>query len=60
MHGKQFLLDSAYAGIDGTYVYGRLDFKEELPETAFELVVNLESRAASEPGARKSLQWKRR
>ena len=56
MHGKQFLLDSAYAGIDGTYVYGRLDFKEELPETAFELVVNLESRAASEPGARKSLR----
>ena len=56
MHGKQFLLDSAYAGIDSTYVYGRLDFKEELPETAFELVVNLESRAASEPGARKSLR----
>jgi len=22
MHGKQFLLDSVYAGIDGTFVYG--------------------------------------
>ena len=26
MHGKQFLLDSVYAGIDATYLYGRLDF----------------------------------
>ncbi len=56
MHGKQFLLDSAYAGIDSTYVYGRLDFKEKLPETAFELVVNLESWASSEPGPRKPLR----
>jgi len=43
MHGKQFLLDSAYAGIDSTYVYGRLDFKGKVSATPFELVVNLES-----------------
>jgi len=56
IHGKQFLLDSAYAGIDSTYVYGRLDFKEKLPETEFELVVNLESWAANESRPRKSLR----
>jgi len=56
MHGKQFLLDSAYAGIDSTHVYGRLDFKEKLTETDFDLVVNLEARAASEPNPRKSLR----
>ncbi len=26
MHGKVFLLDSVYAGIDQTHVYGRIDF----------------------------------
>ncbi|MBZ5682942.1 MAG: glycoside hydrolase [Acidobacteriia bacterium] len=56
MHGKQFLLDSVYAGIDGTHVYGRLDFKEKVPETDFEIVVNLESWAASEPRARRTLR----
>jgi alpha-amylase/alpha-mannosidase (GH57 family) len=43
MHGKQFLLDSLYAGIDDEYVYGRLDFKGKMPDASFELVVNLES-----------------
>jgi alpha-amylase/alpha-mannosidase (GH57 family) len=43
MHGKQFLLDSVHAGIDHTYLYGRLDFKGEISATPFELVVNLES-----------------
>ena len=44
MHGKQFLLDAVHAGIDETYIYGRLDFVEnKLPETDFEIVVNLES-----------------
>ncbi|MGA8428526.1 MAG: glycoside hydrolase family 57 protein [Candidatus Sulfotelmatobacter sp.] len=56
MHGKQFLLDSAYAGIDSASIYGRLDFKEKLPSTEFEVVVNLESWAAGEPGPRKSLR----
>ncbi len=52
MHGKQFVLDAAYAGIDATHVYGRLDFKDKAPETDFEIVVNLESWADSEPRPR--------
>jgi hypothetical protein len=47
MHGKQFLLDSAYAGIDEANVYGRLDFADELPEGEFEIVANLEHVPAS-------------
>ena len=43
MHGKQFLMDEVLAGIDGQYVYGRLDFVDKLPEDKFEVVVNLES-----------------
>ncbi len=42
MHGKQFLMDSVYAGIDENNVYGRLDFIEK-PKVEFEVVVNLES-----------------
>jgi alpha-amylase/alpha-mannosidase (GH57 family) len=43
MHGKSFLLDSVYAGIDADNVYGRLDFVGKVPEADFELVVNVES-----------------
>jgi alpha-amylase/alpha-mannosidase (GH57 family) len=47
MHGKQFLLDSVYAGIDEKNVYGRLDFADgKIPDMDFDLVVNLESWAA--------------
>jgi len=56
MHGKQFLLDAVYAGIDATHVYGRLDFKGSPPEQDFELVVNLESWAPSEQRPRKELR----
>jgi alpha-amylase/alpha-mannosidase (GH57 family) len=56
MHGKQFLLDAAYAGIDSTHVYGRLDFKGSVPEENFDLVVNLESWAPVEPRPRRSLR----
>ena len=56
MHGKQFLLDSVYAGIDGTYLYGRLDFTGNVPETDFEVVVNVESWAADEARPRRSLR----
>ena len=51
MHGKQFLLDAVFAGIDEHNVYGRLDFAGKLPEDSFEIVVNLESWAnhASKP-----------
>jgi alpha-amylase/alpha-mannosidase (GH57 family) len=56
MHGKQFLLDSVYAGIDATYLYGRLDFAGKIPETDFEVVVNIESWAAGEPRPRRTLR----
>jgi alpha-amylase/alpha-mannosidase (GH57 family) len=56
MHGKQFLLDSVYAGIDSTFVYGRLDFAGPVPDMEFDLVVNLESWANGEPRARRTLR----
>jgi len=56
MHGKQFLLDSVHAGIDNTHVYGRLDFKDKVPDKDFDLVVNLESWASGEPRPRRSLR----
>src|ERR1700720_658782 len=51
MHGKQFLMDEVFAGIDEEFVYGRLDFAGKVPEDAFDVVVNLESwaRHASKP-----------
>src|SRR5712671_1010376 len=56
MHGKQFLLDSVYAGIDSTYVYGRLDFAGPVPDMEFDLVVNLESWAKDEVRPRGTLR----
>jgi hypothetical protein len=56
MHGKQFLLDSVYAGIDSTQLYGRLDFTGKVPEEDFLLVVNVESWASGEPRARRTLR----
>jgi len=56
MHGKQFLLDAVYAGIDDHFVYGRLDFAGRVPEAGFELVVNLESRAKPGTAARCELR----
>jgi len=56
MHGKQFLLDSVHAGIDGTFVYGRLDFAGAVPDMEFDLVVNLESWANGEPRPRRTLR----
>ena len=56
MHGKQFLLDSVYTGIDSTFVYGRLDFAGPVPEIEFELVVNLESWAGGEARPRRALR----
>jgi len=58
MHGKQFLLDAVHAGIDETYVYGRLDFAEnQVPAADFELVVNLESWAAEGQRPRRALRF---
>ena len=34
MHGKQFLMDEVFAGIDEEYVYGRLDFAVKVPSNA--------------------------
>jgi hypothetical protein len=56
MHGKQFLLDSVYAGIDALNLYGRLDFSGKAPEEDFEIIVNVESWAAGEPRARRALR----
>jgi alpha-amylase/alpha-mannosidase (GH57 family) len=55
MHGRSFLLDSVYAGIDEKYLYGRLDFSGAVPEGAFDLVVNIES-WASDPRPRRCLR----
>jgi alpha-amylase/alpha-mannosidase (GH57 family) len=56
MHGKQFLLDSVYAGIDATSLYGRLDFAGNVPLADFEIVVNVESWASSEARPRRTLR----
>jgi hypothetical protein len=50
------LLDSVYAGIDSTFVYGRLDFAGAVPEMEFDLVVNLESWADGEARPRRALR----
>jgi hypothetical protein len=42
MHGKQFLLDAVYAGLDADSLSGRLDFHASLPEGLYQIVVNLE------------------
>ncbi len=52
MHGKQFLLDAVYAGLDADSVSGRLDFHHAIPEGAYRLVVNFE--VARQKGERKA------
>ena len=56
MHGKQFLLDSVYAGIDSIYLYGRLDFVDKVPAEQFEIVANVESWASEDSGPRRTLR----
>jgi alpha-amylase/alpha-mannosidase (GH57 family) len=56
MHGKTFLLDSVYAGIDADNLYGRLDFAGKGPEPEFDLVVNAESWAADAQRLRRALR----
>ena len=56
MHGKQFLLDSVYAGIDSVRLWTTGLQRETAPDKAYDVVVNLESRAAREPGPRESLR----
>ena len=42
MHGKVFILDSIFAGIDETSLYGRVDFHGAVPQDDFNLVVVIE------------------
>jgi len=56
MHGKQFLMDEVFAGIDEEYVYGRLDFAGKVPDDPFEVVVNLESWAKNASKPRRALR----
>jgi alpha-amylase/alpha-mannosidase (GH57 family) len=56
MHGKQFLLESMYAGVDETSVYGRLDFAENAAENRFEIVVNIEPSVPDEKDSRRSFR----
>jgi alpha-amylase/alpha-mannosidase (GH57 family) len=56
MHGKVFLLDAIYAGIDEKNVYGRMDFAEQVPEGEFEIVVNLESWVENSNRPRRALR----
>lgn len=56
MHGKQFLLDSVYAGIDEALLYGRLDFIGSVPDIEFELVVNVEAWRAHAASADRTLR----
>jgi alpha-amylase/alpha-mannosidase (GH57 family) len=43
MHGKQFLLDAIYAGVDDEFLYGRLDFAGEMPPASiYRVVANIE------------------
>jgi alpha-amylase/alpha-mannosidase (GH57 family) len=55
MHGKLFLLDSIYAGIDEANVFGRIDLAAGLAGD-FEFVVNLESWAEGSNRARRGLR----
>ena len=56
MHGKVFLLDSIYAGIDEENLYGRADFAGGLPDGDFEVVVSLESWGESASRPRRALR----
>ena len=42
MHGKVFLLDAIFAGIDEENLYGRLDFIGGIPEGEYDLVVTID------------------
>jgi hypothetical protein len=56
MHGRVFLMDSIYAGIDEKNVYGRLDFTSGVPDGELEIVINLESWADRAARPRRALR----
>ena len=49
MHGKVFLLDSLYAGINDTSLFTRVDFVGKLPEEEFEAILSCEVLPAAAP-----------
>jgi hypothetical protein len=56
MHGKQYFLDSVYAGVDEDFLYGRVDFTGGLPDMCFDLVINLESQVGKSSEAHRKLR----
>ncbi len=48
MHGKVFLMDAIYAGIDEDFLYGRLDFIGAIPQEDFDLIVTCERSGLAE------------
>ena len=50
MHGKMFVLDSIYAGIDESHLYARLDFASQLPEGLTAAMLHIALRTEEEPG----------
>jgi alpha-amylase/alpha-mannosidase (GH57 family) len=61
MHGKQFVLDAVYAGIDENDFYGRLDFYA-IPENPVQLIVKIDvegPRSQTREGEkRRSSRWR--
>jgi alpha-amylase/alpha-mannosidase (GH57 family) len=55
MHGKVFLLETIYAGIDQENLYGRVDFAGPVPEGDFQVLVNTESWADNSNRPRRGL-----
>ena len=51
MHGRQSILEAAYAGIDEANLYARIDFAGELPAGELQLVMHCGTRAARQPAA---------
>jgi alpha-amylase/alpha-mannosidase (GH57 family) len=56
MHGKQYFLDSVYAGVDEQFLYGRVDFAGGVPGMSFDLVVNVESQIGNRSEAHRKLR----
>jgi hypothetical protein len=56
MHGKQYFLDSVYAGVDEQFLYGRVDFAGGVPGMSFDLVVNVESQIGNSSEAHRKLR----
>ena len=54
MHGKQFLLDAVYAGIDEEWLYARLDFAGGVPDGRFDLRISIEREPAGAAAPSKS------